>query len=63
MDILSPGTEGEFRGIPPTGRQIQYTAIAIYKFEKGKCVEMWVDADSLGMMTQLGFELKPEDEK
>ncbi len=56
--------EGEFMGIAPTGRQVQYTAIAIYKLKEGKCVEMWVDADNLGLMMQLGMELKPiEGEK
>jgi predicted ester cyclase len=55
--------EGEYMGIPPTRKQVQYTAIAIYKFKEGKCVEMWVDADILGMMQQLGFELKPKEEK
>jgi len=55
--------EGEYMGIPPTGKQVQYTAIAVYKFKEGKCVEMWVDADILGMMMQLGMELKPKEEK
>ena len=31
---------GEFLGIPPSGKQVQFTAIAIYKFKEGKCVEM-----------------------
>jgi steroid delta-isomerase-like uncharacterized protein len=54
--------KGEFMGIPSTGKEIQYTAIAIYKFKDGKCVEGWVDLDFLGMMQQLGMELKMKEE-
>ena len=54
--------KGEFMGIPATGQQIQYTQIAIYKFKEGKCVEGWTDADFLGMMQQLGMELKMTEE-
>ena len=52
---------GEFLGIPPSGKQVQSTVIAIYKFKEGKCVEMWVESDNLGMMQQLGLELRPID--
>ena len=52
---------GEFLGIPPSGKQVQFTAIAIYKFKEGKCVEMWVDSDNLGMMQQFGMELQIKD--
>jgi len=54
--------KGEYMGIPSTGKQVQYTQIAIYKFKEGKCVEAWTDADFLGLMQQLGMELKMKEE-
>jgi len=53
--------EGVFRGIPPTGNKIEYTAIFIGRFVDGKVVETWVEANILGLMMQLGMELKPKE--
>ena len=46
--------QGDFMGIPPTGKQIRWTAIAIDRFEAGKFVENWLNADNLGLLQQLG---------
>src|SRR5438067_8959733 len=46
--------EGEFLGIPPTGRSIRLTAIDIIRFDDGKAVEHWGVTDALAMMEQLG---------
>ncbi len=46
--------EGEFMGIPPTGRKIEITEIHIYRLEGGKAVEHRVGRDDLGAMRQLG---------
>ena len=46
--------EGEFQGIAPTGRRVTLKAIAIYRIVGGKIVELWEEADILGMMQQLG---------
>lgn len=48
---------GTFLGIPPTGKQVSWTSIEIYRFEKGKIVERWVQADTTGLMRQLGVKL------
>ena len=46
---------GEFRGIAPTGEEIEITGIGIFRFsEEGKVVESWDNFDQLGMMKQLG---------
>ena len=45
---------GEFQGIAPTGREVNVTGIIITRFENGKAVEEWEQADQLGMMQQLG---------
>lgn len=46
--------EGEFMGIPPTGRSIEVTEIHVYRLEDGKAVEHRVGRDDLGAMRQLG---------
>ena len=45
---------GPFQGIPPTGRKIVLPGITILRFENGKCVERWSQADFLGLLKQLG---------
>jgi predicted ester cyclase len=55
--------QGSFMGIPPTGKSFEYTAIGIARFRNGKIVEMWIDADFIGLMQQLGMELKPIEAK
>lgn len=45
---------GEFQGIPPTGRQIKIKYMDTWLVEDGKLVENWVRMDELGMMQQLG---------
>ena len=62
LRLTNRGThEGAFRGIPPTGKEIEYTAIFVGRFVDGKVVETWVEANILGLMTQLGMELKPKE--
>ena len=46
--------QGEFMGIPPTGKRVTFEGITILRFEGGKCVERWQSADMLGLMQQLG---------
>ena len=51
---------GEFRGIAPTGNQLEITGIGIFRFSEGKVVESWDNFDQLGMMQQLGAIPTPE---
>ena len=46
--------EGEFMGIPPTGKSISIEVIDIVRFAGGKFVEHWGVMDNMGMMQQLG---------
>jgi len=41
-------------GIPPTGRRIHVTWIAIYRVKEGKLAEHWQNIDELGLLRQLG---------
>jgi steroid delta-isomerase-like uncharacterized protein len=44
---------GEFNGVPPTGKEVTWTEIHIYRLENGKVVELWSEIDFLGLMSQL----------
>ena len=51
--------KGEFDGIPPTGNPISISGFTLYRLVDGKIAEEWESLDELGMMTQLGMELRP----
>ncbi len=51
--------EGEFIGIPPSGRAVSMGLIDIVRISDGKVVEHWSMGDSLGMMQQLGVIPQP----
>jgi steroid delta-isomerase-like uncharacterized protein len=46
--------QGDFQGIPATGKQVTFTAIEYNRMEDGKVAEHWVELDLLGLMQQLG---------
>jgi steroid delta-isomerase-like uncharacterized protein len=46
--------QGEFAGIPPTGKFVQVTGINIHRVGDGQIQEAWLNWDELGMMQQLG---------
>jgi len=46
--------QGEFLGIPPTGRHITIGLIDIMRLVDGKVVEHWNIGDDLSMLQQLG---------
>jgi len=45
---------GELMGIPPTGKQVTFTALAIDRLVDGKIADRWHLFDTLGMLQQLG---------
>jgi predicted ester cyclase len=47
---------GTFLGMPPTGKPVAWTSIEIYRIEDHKIVERWVQADTTGLMRQLGVQ-------
>jgi predicted ester cyclase len=51
--------QGDFQGIPPTGKQVALTATTIERVVDGKIVEHWTEFDGLGMMQQLGVVPPP----
>lgn len=50
------GTQrGEFKGIPPTGEEMEINAVTTYRIEDGKLAEEWIVADFLRALKQLGI--------
>ncbi len=52
--------QGEFMGIPPTGRAIAMGSINFVRCADGQIVEQWIDYDGLGMLQQLGAMPMPQ---
>ena len=46
--------QGEFLGIAPTGRTVEFGGIAIDVMRDGQRVDGWGQLDRLGLLTQLG---------
>jgi len=46
--------EGNFQGVPATGKRVNVPGITINRFADGKVVEGWMSLDQLGLMQQLG---------
>lgn len=51
---ISGTHDGEFAGIPPTGKLVSVSAIAIHRVADGRIQEGWLNWDALGLMQQLG---------
>ena len=59
--IFSGTHKGEWQGIPATGNKIESSGIIIARIENRKIVEDKEEFDMLGLMQQLGMELKPKE--
>ena len=54
LRVTSRGTHrGEFEGVAPTERQVEFTALVIYRIQDGKIAESWGEVDFLRLMRQL----------
>ena len=47
--------KGDYMGVPPTGKQVKLGIIDIFRVVDGRIVEHWMQADSDGLMQQLGM--------
>jgi predicted ester cyclase len=57
-DVLVSGTvsgthEGDFFGIPASGRKVSWTGCAIYRFRGDQVIARWQELDALGLMAQI----------
>lgn len=50
---ISGTHEGEFNGIPPTGKEITYQGMAIHRIEDERIVESWWMTDRLQLLRDL----------
>jgi hypothetical protein len=46
--------EGEFLGVPGTGRPFEVPGITVLRFGASRCVERWSVTDFLGILVQVG---------
>jgi predicted ester cyclase len=51
---------GEFMGVAPTGKWVEFIDNTIDRVVDGKIVESWVEVDLLGVLRQLGAVPEPE---
>ena len=51
--------QGEFFGVPATGKRVSYTITATMRIAGGKIREVWTNWDQWGLMQQLGVVSPP----
>lgn len=52
---VSGTNDGEFMGMPPTGRRISIEAVEIFEVKEGKITGRWGTPDRATLMEQLGL--------
>ncbi len=57
--VWSGTHQGDFMGIPATGKQVSVAYIDFWRLENGLAVENWVQMDMIGLMQQLGVMPAP----
>ena len=51
--------QGEYMGIAPSGKEVQFMGISVYRIEEGKIAESWTVEDQFGLMQQIGAIREP----
>src|ERR671912_934561 len=51
--------QGDYLGIAPSGKEVEFTGISLYRIEKDKIAESWTVEDELGLMRQIGAIPEP----
>jgi steroid delta-isomerase-like uncharacterized protein len=52
--VTTRGTHaGDLMGLPPTGRQVEWSGISMTRHADGRIVEQWGEFDALGLLQQL----------
>jgi steroid delta-isomerase-like uncharacterized protein len=57
--VISGTHQGEFFGVPATGKKVHWTGTRLFKLENGKVTEGWINFDMLGLMQQMGVVPSP----
>ena len=50
---------GQFQGLPPTGKEVNFTSMEFNRVVEGRVEEHWVEIDLLRLMGQLGLVVIP----
>jgi steroid delta-isomerase-like uncharacterized protein len=53
-DRVKATSEGEFFGVPASGKPLEWTEIHFLRAADGQITEHWTNFDQLGILTQLG---------
>lgn len=53
--------QGEYFGVPATGKRVSWTATATFRIPNGKIREAWLNWDQLGLMQQFGVVTTPDE--
>ena len=51
---------GDYMGIAPSGKEVEFTGISIYRIEGNKIAESWSVEDRFGLMRQIGAVAESE---
>jgi steroid delta-isomerase-like uncharacterized protein len=51
--------QGEFFGVPATGKRVNWTVTTTFRIADGKIRETWINYDRLGVLQQLGAAPSP----
>jgi steroid delta-isomerase-like uncharacterized protein len=54
-NTLTGTHQGEYMGLPPTGKTVTYSEIIIFRFVNGRIAETWGVVDVFSQMKQLGI--------
>jgi steroid delta-isomerase-like uncharacterized protein len=54
-DTVTGTHQGEYNGLPPTGKSVAYNEIFIMRFVNGRIAEIWGVVDVFSQMKQLGM--------
>jgi len=46
-------SSGDFMGLPPTRRDVEFTGVSMYRIENGQTAEIWDTRNTLGILHQL----------
>lgn len=52
---------GEFEGIPPTRKRVEFTGMSVFRIDEGRIAEERTAVDLLALMRQLGVIPVPEE--
>jgi steroid delta-isomerase-like uncharacterized protein len=53
-DVVHATSRGEFMGVPPNGKRLEWTETHFLRIVDGKIVEHWANFDQVGILRQLG---------